>query len=167
MKKNSAPESAYCNLRFVLGLNVFLVGVFLALFAMANPSGGRRVGFAPVAGATPVGSGSILFDQLTGFTLGHVPSQRFVPPGAFDAESAEDFEVFDAQGWTIGEFKFEIGLAGSEPTMVDVRVYPDNNGQPGEPALCSYDGLAGTLHGFEQPVLRVPLPTPCALGQGR
>ena len=85
----------------------------------------------------------------------------------FDAESAEDFEVFDAQGWTIGEFKFEIGLVGSEPAMVDIRVYPDANGQPGEPALCSYDGVAATLHGFEQPVLRVPLPTACSLGQGR
>jgi hypothetical protein len=99
--------------------------------------------------------------------LGDVPSQRFVPPGAFDAESAEDFEVFDAQGWTIGEFKFEIGLVGSEPAMVDIRVYHDANGQPGGPALCSYDGIPATLHGFEQPVLRVPLPTGCALGQGR
>ena len=118
-------------------------------------------------GAIPAGSGTILFDQLTGFTLGHVPAQRFVPPGPSDAEAAEDFEVFDAQGWTIGEFNFEIGLAGSEPTMVDIRVYPDNIGQPGEPAICSYDGLAGTLQGFEQPLLRVPLPTSCALAQGR
>jgi hypothetical protein len=167
MKKKCSSQSAFFHLRIIVGFNIFLVGVFLALFAAANPSGERRLGSAATAGATPAGSGSILFDQLTGFTVGHVPSQRFVPPGAFDAESAEDFEVFDAQGWTIGEFKFEIGLAGSEPTMVDIRVYPDNNGHPGEPALCSYDGLAGTLHGFEQPVLRVPLPTSCALGQGR
>ena len=50
--------------------------------------------------------------------------------------------------------------------MVDIRVYPDDNGQPGEPALCSYDGIATTLHGFEQPVLRVPLPTAMLAGTG-
>jgi hypothetical protein len=168
MKKKSSSQSAFFHLRVVVGFNIFLVGVFLALFAAANPSSGRRLGSAATAGATPAGSGSILFDQLTGFTLGSVPSQRFVPPGALDGESAEDFEVFDAQGWTIGEFKFEIGSVGSEPAMVDIRVYPDANGQPGEPALCSYDGVATTLHGFQQPqVLRVPLPTACSLGQGR
>jgi hypothetical protein len=156
MKKKPTSHSAFFNLRVLVGLSVFLVGVFLALFAVANPSGEGRFGFATVAGATPAGSGSILFDQLTGFTLGSVPSQRFVPPGALDGESAEDFEVFDAQGWTIGEFKFEIGSVGSEPAMVDIRVYPDANGQPGEPALCSYDGVAATLHGFQQPVLTVP-----------
>ena len=166
MKKKSTSQSAFFNLRVVVGFNVFLPVCFwrYLLWQIRLAAGCR---FVAITGASPAGSGSILFDQFTGFTLGHVPSQRFVPPGAFDAESAEDFEVFDAQGWTIGEFKFEIGLVGSEPTMVDIRVYPDNNGQPGEPALCSYDGIATTLHGFEQPVLRVPLPTACSLGQGR
>ena len=167
MQRKSTSQSAFVNLRVVVGFSIFLLGVFLALVGVATPSAPSHR-FVATTGVSPVGpGGAILFDQLTGFTLGHVPSQRFVPPGAFDAESAEDFEVFDAQGWTIGEFKFEIGLVGSEPAMVDIRVYPDANGQPGEPALCSYDGLAGTLHGFEQPVLRVPLPTACSLGQGR
>ena len=121
MEKKSKSQSAFVNLRVVVGFSIFLLGVFLALVGVANPSGPRHR-FVATVGATPAGSGGILFDQLTGFTLGHVPSQRFVPPGAFDAESAEDFEVFDAQGWTIGEFKFEVGLVGSEPTMVDIRV---------------------------------------------
>jgi hypothetical protein len=166
MQKKSTSQSAFVNLRVLVGFGVFLLGVFLALVGLANPSGLSQR-FVATASANPAGSGSTLFDQLTGFTLGSVPSQRFVPPSAFDAESAEDFQVFDAQGWTIGEFKFELGLVGSEPAMVDIRIYPDNNGQPGEPALCSYDGVAGTVHGFEQPVLRVPLQTACSLGQGR
>src|SRR5215211_4699793 len=167
MRKKSTFQSAFVNLRVLVGISVFLVGGFLALVGVATPSAPNH-GFVATTGARSVGpGGTILFDQFTGFTLGAVPSQRFVPPAAFDAESAEDFEVFDAQGWTIGEFKFETGLVGSEPAMVDIRVYPDANGEPGETALCSYDGIAGTLHGFEQPVLRVPLPTACSLGQGR
>jgi len=167
MQKKSTFQSAFVNLRVVVGFSIFVLGVFLALVGVATPSATNHR-FVATTGASPVApGGTILFDQFTGFTLGAVPSQRFVPAAAFDAESAEDFEVFDAQGWTIGEFKFETGLVGSEPAMVDIRVYPDANGEPGETALCSYDGIAGTLHGFEQPVLRVPLPTACSLGQGR
>lgn len=135
-----------------------MVGVFLALFATSANSLYR--------GASPAGSGgSILFNQITGNTSGSVPAQRFVPPGPIDAEAADDFEVFDAQGWTIGQFNFEAGAA-SEP-MVDIRVYPDDNGQPGEPALCSYNGIGTDLHGVIGVRLRVPLPTPCVLGPGR
>jgi hypothetical protein len=169
MKKKSTSRSAFFNLRVLVGLNVFLFGIFLALFAAAKPSGGRRPGFAATNGASPAGSaGSILFDQLTGFTLGQVPAQRFVPPGPIDAEAAEDFMVFNAQGWTIGEFNFEIGFSATEP-IVDIRVYPDDNGQPGGPVLCSYDGIATIQHGFGElgVRIRVPLPTACVLGQGR
>ena len=145
MQKKSTSQSAFVNLRVVVGLSIFLLGVFLALFGVANPSGPKPSICGDNWRQPRRPRWQILFDQFTGFTLGHVPSQRFVPPGAIDAESAEDFEVFDAQGWTIGEFKFEIGLVGSEPAMVDIRVYPDANGQPGEPALCSYDGVARHL----------------------
>jgi hypothetical protein len=166
MQEKSTSESAFVNLRVVVGSSIFLLGVFLALLAVAKPSGPRHR-FVATGRAIPSGSGSILFDQLTGFTLGDVPAQRFVPTGPSDAEAAEDFQVLDAQGWTVGQFNFEIGLVGSEPAAVDIRVYPDDNGQPGAPAVCSYNGIAGSLHGFEQPVLRVPLPTSCALAQGR
>ena len=162
MQEKSTSESAFVNLRVVVGSSIFLLGILLALVSVAKPSGPRHR-LVATSRETPSGSGSILFDQLTGFTLGDVPAQRFVPPGPSDAEAAEDFQVFDPQGWTIGEFKLEIGFVGSEPAMVDIRVYPDNNGQPGEPAVCSYDGIAGSLHGFEQPLLRVPLPTSCGL----
>jgi hypothetical protein len=39
MKKKSSAQSAFFNLRLLIGLFVFLAGVFLALFATANPSG--------------------------------------------------------------------------------------------------------------------------------
>src|SRR6185312_15248352 len=99
MPKKSASQSAFINLRFIVGFSIFLLGVFLALVGLANPSGSRHRFVAK--GATPAGSGSILFDQLTGFTLGSVPSQRLAPPGPSDAEAAEDFQVFDPEGWTI------------------------------------------------------------------
>src|SRR6266540_4638945 len=281
MKKKSRSQSAFFNLRVLIGLNVFLAGVFLALFAMANPSGGRRLGFASTTGAGPAGSDpviavtpdslsvtlqqgqmesriltianlggatlnwdqfggkgcvlpsqwvsaqpfggsippgqsqemtvtfnatnilsgeytatlcltsndpvrpmvtvplsltvtagegvTILFNQLmsvAGIGQG-MPVQLLVPPNSLDAEGADDFEVFDAEGWTIGEFVF--GLPGfgfvRNPGLVDIRVYPDASGEPGEPAVCSYDGIAATQHGTVQ--TRVPLPTPCALGPGR
>lgn len=46
MKKKSNSQSAFFNLRVLIGLFVFLAGVFLALFATANPSsgGGLRLG---------------------------------------------------------------------------------------------------------------------------
>ncbi len=114
---------------------------------------------------TPATGVHVLFNQLTGNTSGSVPAHRFVPPGPSDAEAADDFMVFDPEGWTISQFNFEAGAA-SEP-MVDIRVYPDDKGQPGEPALCSYNGIGTTLHGVIGGRLRVPLPTPCVLGQGR
>jgi hypothetical protein len=166
MQKKSASQFAFVGLRVVVGFSIFLLGVFLALVGVANPSGPRDRFVVPT-GTTPAGSGTILFDQLTGFTLGSVPSQRLAPPGPSDAEAAEDFQVFDPQGWTIGQFNFELGLVGIIPAALDIRVYPDNNGHPGTPALCSYDGIAGVVHGFEQPLLRVLLPTSCALAQGR
>ena len=62
MQKKSTSQLALVNLRVVVGLSIFLLGVFLALVGAATPS---------------------------------APSRRFVA--------------------TTGEFKFEIGLVGSEP----------------------------------------------------
>src|ERR1700730_12607450 len=44
MKKKTASQSAFFNLRVLIGFFVLLVGVFLALFATANPP---RFGFRP------------------------------------------------------------------------------------------------------------------------
>src|SRR5262245_53256869 len=112
MQKKSTSQPAFTNLRVLVGFTVFVSGVFLALVGVANPSTPRHR-FAATTPVTPAGSGNILFDQLTGFALGFVPSQRFLPSGPSDAEAAEDFQVFDPQGWTIGEFKFELGGAAS------------------------------------------------------
>lgn len=141
MQKKSTSQSAFANLRVVVGFSIFLLGVFLALVGVATPSAPSHRFVATTCASSLGPGGTILFDQLTGFTLGDVPAQRFVPPGPFDAEATDDFQVFDEQGWTNGQFNFEIGLVGSEPDMVDIRVYPDDYGQPGDPVLCSYDGL--------------------------
>ena len=82
MQRKSTSQSAFVNLRVVVGFSIFLSGVFLALVGVATPSAASHR-FVATTGVSPVGPGStILFDQLTGFTLGHVPSQRFVPPGS-------------------------------------------------------------------------------------
>ena len=281
MKKKSASQAAYFSLRLVLGLNVFLVGVFLALFATLADGGRARRGQADPAGLDPVisvtpdslsitlqqgqmesriltitnlGGATLNWDQFGGpgcvlpsqwvtaqpfggsidpgesqemtvtfnaanilsgtytatlcltsndpvnpkvtvpltltvtagegtrilfnqslFFLGQngsgagAPTQRLVPPGAFDAEGADDFPIADPEGWTISEFNFELrlgdfGLFSTEPPVMDIRVYPDDNGQPGEQAVCTYNGISGAMHGIT--LLRVPLPEPCVLSPG-
>ena len=113
---------------------------------------------------TPSGSGQILFNQMS-FSGSGMPTQRLVPPGPFDAEGADDF-VVPAGGWTIGQFNFGMPQFGLErnPGMVDIRVYPNASGEPGGPAVCSYNGVTANMHGTQQ--LRVPLPAPCVLGPG-
>ncbi len=54
MKKKSTSQSAFFNLRVLVGLNVFLVGVFLALFATFADSGRTRRGETNPAGSDPV-----------------------------------------------------------------------------------------------------------------
>jgi hypothetical protein len=112
--------------------------------------------------------GSVLFNQLT--TQAQIgvgmPAMRLDPPTPFDAEGADDFHVFAEEGWTIGQVVFGTPGFGllHQGDLVDVRVYGDTGGAPGE-AVCSYDGLAGRQHGTRQ--LRVALPTPCVVGPGR
>jgi hypothetical protein len=123
---------------------------------------------------TPSEDASILFDQTIGgegnrFEVGPLV-QRLVPPGVFDTEGADDFLVSDPEGWTIGQFNFVLAFGeslrfSSELPVLNIRVYPDDNGQPGELPVCSYDGINGIMHGLEQ--MRVPLPEPCVLGPGR
>jgi hypothetical protein len=57
MKKKSTSESAFFNLRILIGLVATLAGVGLALFAAANPSTGNGLGFGSAAGftAAPLG----------------------------------------------------------------------------------------------------------------
>ncbi len=281
MQKKSTSQSAFVNLRVLVGLSVFLVGVFLALFATSAESGRARRGQANPAGLDPVisvtpnslsvtlqqgqmesriltianlGGATLNWDQFGGpgcvlpsqwisaqpfggsiaagqsqemtvtFNAANVlsgtytatlcltsndpvnpmvtvpltltvtagegtrilfnqslffagqtgsgsgaPTQRLVPPGAFDAEGADDFPIPDQKGWTISEFNFELrlgdfGLFTTELPVLDIRVYPDDNGQPGAQAVCTYNAISGAMHGIT--LLRVPLPEPCVLGQG-
>jgi hypothetical protein len=61
MRKKSTSQSAFFNLRVVVGFSVFLIGVFLAFFAAANPSGGsRRLNVAATTGAKPAGSDPVI-----------------------------------------------------------------------------------------------------------
>jgi len=225
MKKKSTCNSAFFNLRVLVALNIFLAGVFLALFATSADSGRTRRGEANPAGSDPVisvtpdslsvtlqqgqmesriltianlGGTTLNWDQFGGpgcvlpsqwvsaqpfggsippgqsqemtvtfnaanvlsgtytatlcltsndpvnpvvtvpltltvtategarilfnqslFSSGQsgseagAPTQRLVPPGAFDAEGADDFPIPDPEGWTISEFNFELRLGTS------------------------------------------------------
>jgi hypothetical protein len=71
---------------------------------------------------------SLFFAGQTGSEAG-APTQRLVPPGALDAEGADDFPIPDQEGWTISEFNFELrlgdfGLFATELPVLDIRVYP-------------------------------------------
>jgi hypothetical protein len=54
MQKKFTSQSALVNLRAVVGFSVFLVGVFLALFATSADSGKTHRGQANPAGLDPV-----------------------------------------------------------------------------------------------------------------
>ena len=54
MQEKSTSQSAFVNLRVLVGFGVFLVGVFLALFATSAESGRTRRGQANPAGLDPV-----------------------------------------------------------------------------------------------------------------
>jgi BACON domain-containing protein len=163
-----------------------LIGALVLLSAAAAPAAAAAprpdgdtppygLGPRPAVGAPGTGApieqtgGTVLFDQLTSRAQTGVgmPAGRFDPPHPVDAEGADDFQVFDEEGWTIGEVVVgtpDFGMRGKHGFM-DVRVYPDAGGAPGEPALCGYDRIPAEQHGVLQ--VRVPLPAPCVLGPGR
>lgn len=144
-----------------------IAGTYMATLCLtSNDPGNPMVSVPLTLTVTPAADVHVLFNQITGVTTGFVPAQRFLPPSPIDATGADDFMVFEADGWTISQFNFDTQFTAAPP-IVDVRVYPDDNGRPGEPALCSYDEIGATIHGGILPRLRVPLPAPCVLNQGR
>jgi hypothetical protein len=72
MKKKSTSQSAFLNLRVLFGLFVMLVGVFLALFATANPSGLDPNGL-------PQNQGGTTREELAALYQAMAPAS-FVPP---------------------------------------------------------------------------------------
>jgi hypothetical protein len=73
MKKKSTSQSAFFNLRVLFGLFVMLAGVFLALFATANPSG---LGPNPATGL-PLNQGVTTREEMTltlAQALGPIPA---------------------------------------------------------------------------------------------
>lgn len=109
------------------------------------------------------GTVTVLYDQVSTQAVGYATSQDFPPPmDAFDSAAADDFLVADPAGWAIDRFDFNAPPPGD--ATFGVLIYPDAGGMPGPSALCTYGGLAAGLHGTG--ILRVPLPSPCALPQG-
>jgi len=130
-------------------------------------TGTRALGLAAVLAAIGAGDasagadGTILYDQISTAPAGFATSQDFATD-ALDSAGADDFLVSDLAGWSVG--RFNIGAFAAATDTFRITIYPDAGGEPGAPAICTYDTLSGSLHGVDR--LRVPLPTPCVLTQG-
>ncbi|MGH8173429.1 MAG: hypothetical protein ACREPX_09785 [Rhodanobacteraceae bacterium] len=112
--------------------------------------------------------GAVLYDQ-SGLAEGMAPSQDFQSTfDAYDSQSADDFVVTDAEGWTLSAFNFTMSFVGAAPpydVVFNVDVYADASGTPGSP-VCSYSGLEGTMDPAPDTNVTIALNSPCALAQG-
>jgi hypothetical protein len=113
--------------------------VFVALFAMANPSGFTVDMALLEAGPTPTATpGSILYDQYDNFSTEktpNIPSQDAETAlDFFDSQAADDFIVPPGQIWQV--------------TEVDVRAEYDSTGPAASFHVFFYENGAGDLPGF-------------------
>ncbi len=162
----TVPANHSQELSVTFDASVLLTGTYTPTLCLATNDPAHPLVTVPLTLTVVAAQGAhILFDQTLGIITGAEgpPVQRLVPPGALDTEAAEDFFVADAEGWTIGQLNLRVSV--NEPPTLNLRVYPDDQGQPGEAAICSHDAIPSVVHGIGQ--LRVPLPEPCVLAPGR
>src|SRR6266478_2848535 len=104
MKKKSSSQSAFFNLRVLLGLFMVLAGVFLALFATANPAGRS----APPANIAQLQQ---KYDPSAGPLI-----DPLVPPG-FDCSKVYELGIDKQENFGAGAIMIFCGLAeGGSPT---------------------------------------------------
>jgi hypothetical protein len=139
MKEKKFPQSRFFNLRIITALFVVSGAVFVALFAMANPSGFTVDMALLEAGPTPTATpGSILYDQYDNFSTEktpNIPSQDAETAlDFFDSQAADDFIVPPGQIWQV--------------TEVDVRAEYDSTGPAASFHVFFYENGAGDLPRF-------------------
>jgi hypothetical protein len=115
---------------------------------------------------------TVLYDQSDLSSLGGAsPTQQ---TASWNSEIADDFDVTDAEGWTITGVKLSMNFAAPDGTPPGqppylIAFYPDQDGLPGNTAACEY-GAASAVTDETPPAnglnAAVTLPTPCTLAPG-
>lgn len=134
------------------------------------------------AASDAAGEDTVLFEQAPG------PDGQGVDVGGYSrpedllrsTEAADDFAVYDADGWTITSIELVAGWAcnqerpdclRSPSRFVDVRIAPDERGRPGATPICSAVNAPTTYpaagFGSAFPTTEVRFDAPCALPPGR
>lgn len=134
------------------------------------------------AASAAAGEDAILFEQAPG------PDGQGADVGGYSrpedilrsTEAADDFAVYDADGWTITSIELVAGWAcdqarpdclRSPSRFVNLRIVPDQRGRPGATPICSAAN-APTMYpaagfGSAFPTTEVRFDAPCALPPGR
>src|SRR5437899_9768916 len=107
MKKKSTSQSAFLNLRVLIGLFVALTGASLALFAVANPSG---LGFGASAARSPQALQRYKFITRSQYI------SPLVPPG-FDCSKIRRLGIDKQENMRAGAIMIFCGAAkGGKPS---------------------------------------------------
>jgi hypothetical protein len=154
-----------------IGLCAIAAGI-----ASAEPN---RLADGRVANAhvpAPAGTLTVLYDQSAppGSSGEYYTNADPPPDQAYASEGADDFEIADADGWTVAEFNFDVGFVQESGDLYtgtpnyNVHVYADAGGMPGDVSLCGGDDIPGTrlTPDSNQGIIVVPMPQPCLLPVG-
>src|SRR5688572_18123669 len=130
MKKKSGPQSAFINLQVLTVLLVFLVGIFLALFAPANPQG---LGFPAFSNAAAERQGP-LKTALNYDSTRHLDEHGYrpnglalAPPGS--GKKNESARVAGGSAWSSlgppGGDVTDAAVSTVDPNIVLAGIAPD------------------------------------------
>ncbi|MBO9663129.1 hypothetical protein [Dokdonella sp.] len=137
-----------------------------------------------LSAASPAAAGedAVLFEQAPN------PDGQGIDAGAYarpedilrSTEVADDFAVYDADGWTVTSIDLVAGWACNEnrpdclrspSRFVNVRIAPDERGRPGATPICSATNAPSIYpaagFGTAFPLTAVDFDAPCALPPGR
>lgn len=148
--------------------------LFLALCLMAvHPA-------AAVASASRVDEAVVLFDQAPGFDgeLIEVSGYSRTQDSLRSTEAADDFAVYDADGWNVETVYLVAGGNCDQPgcdrgpsRFVNLKIVADERGRPSATPVCSLENAPATFpatpFGTTFPAAAVNFPAPCALPPGR
>jgi len=136
--------------------------------AVQTQNGGNGNTATTVFVASPAVVSPVLYDQIHYIGEGGgayaVRWDAGVGPGpTWSSEGADDFSV-DGAGWTITEIQL---MGGAVSQQVDLAIYPDAGGLPGETPACAAAATPFTYPpDGPRALVSAPLPTPCTLAPG-
>lgn len=136
--------------------------------SVRTQNGGNGNTATLVFAAGPAVVSPVLYDQIRYIGEGGgayaVRWDAGVGPGpAWSSEGADDFSV-DGDGWTITEIQL---IGGAASQLVDMAIYPDAAGLPGDTPVCSLPATPFTYPADgPRALVSAPLSTPCALAPG-